>query len=331
MRPAARLIPKVGRGVGLGHLMRCLALGMKLLERGATDIAVLLPAGAAERDLVRRAGIRTETLEAERALRGDRAYVVDLELPLGEWPLRFASGPLAVAAIDDAGLALADVDLIVNPNVHADPSWYPGGSALAVGSKFALLRREFELARRRLRTTRLRGHRVVVSMGGGDAPGAIDRVLEGLADLDARVDVLLGPRSRRPIRRPNGTKTGIVIRRSPPVMAPHFLAADLAVTGGGSTLYEVAACGTPAISLSLNPSQETHARRWSELGATEYLGLVDRVSPEDLGSTVHTLLGDASRRRRMATKGRSIVDGRGTDRVATMLFRVIAHPRGIRR
>ena len=330
MQPAIRLIPRVGRGVGLGHFMRCLALGTKLRDRGASDIAFLLPPGAAESGILRRTGMEAKALEAGRVLAGDRVYVVDVELPRIEWPFRFASRPRAVVAIDDIGLDLPDVDLIVNPNVHADPVWYREGPILATGPKFAPLRREFTEARRRRRTTRERGRRVVVSMGGGDVTRWTERVLWGLGDMAGQVDVMVGPGSRGSIRKPDGPEAEIRVHHDPPRPAIHFLEADLAITGGGSTLYETAACGTPSLAISINAAQDVHARRWEELGAIRYLGPAGELTPGDVRRNTRALLADPARRRRMSRIGRSLVDGQGADRVATMLFKILAHSRAIR-
>ena len=328
MRGPIGLIPKVGPGVGLGHLMRCVALAQALQDGGASGIAILLPPRAREGAMVKKEGLETEVLRGGVSLPEESAYVVDLELPQATWPLHFGSRPRALVAIDDGGLRIADADLIVNPNLGASPEWYHGSTALAIGPRFALLRRDFQAARRRSKRIRERARRVVVSLGGSDPLNGTRGIVSALSDLDVRFEVVIGPGFRQSIRRPKGARADFRFHRSPSNTASLFLTADVAITGGGSTLYEVAACGTPTAVLSLNNAQRTHALRWHAVGAAEYAGPAAPLEPDALRACVLGLLRDPARRRALSEKSRRLVDGQGARRVATMLFRTMSHSHG---
>ena len=312
--------------MGLGHLIRCGALAMKLRARGAREILFALPPGAPERRMVSGRGLRVRTLRHNGLLPKSYAYVVDLEAPQERWPFSFASRPVALAVIDDAGLVRDGVDLIVNPNANADPSWYGQGAPLCMGPEYALLRREFETARRRPRKVSNRGRQAVVSLGGSDPGRGTERIMKALSGVDIDIDVIVGPGFLRKVEPARNTVARFRIWRNPARMASRFLSTDLAIVGGGSTLYEIAACGTPAIALSFNRTQHAHAGRLAERGVIAYLGPISELNPERLRSMSRVLLSNHALRRSMSRAGRALVDGRGTDRVATSLFEVIAHP-----
>ena len=320
MWPPIRMIPKVGPGVGLGHTVRCLALASKLRTDNARDVRFLLSSRARERQIVRRERFSVGHLEPRSTLSDQAAYVVDLDAPPASWPFGFISAPIVLAAIDDRGLIRRGVDIVVNQNVNANRNQYGPSVTTLVGPRFALLRREFELARLRTRKVRETGRRVVVTLGGSDPVGGTAGVLEALAAARFDMVAVVGPNFRHNVRPPNRSAARIRVVRNPRRMASLFQWADVAISAGGSTLYELAACGTPAITMSENTAQEEHGKSLQELGVVEYVGSADHVGDELLSITAD-LLQDRRRRREMSRSGRNLVDGHGTERVTRMLYR----------
>ncbi len=91
--------------------------------------------------------------------------------------------------------------------------------------------------------------------------------------------------------------------------------ADIAVSAGGQTVYELARTGTPAVVVAVADNQLKGAAGWDKAGAARFAG---RWDSEDLnGALTDALTGmeDPGIRQHMALAGQSLVDGKGSERI----------------
>jgi spore coat polysaccharide biosynthesis predicted glycosyltransferase SpsG len=99
------------------------------------------------------------------------------------------------------------------------------------------------------------------------------------------------------------------------------LEADLAVSAGGGTLYELAWAGCPTVAFELAPNQAPNVRALGRAGVAVSAGaagaadFLARVTEEVTG-----LLQSPSHRRALGDAGRALVDGRGAIRIAESLL-----------
>ncbi len=298
MWPPIRMIPKVGPSVGLGHTVRCLALASKLRTGKARDIRFLLSRRVPERRIIQRERFHVGQLEPRSTLDNQAIYVVDLDAPPSAWPFGFKTQPIALAAIDDRGLIRQGVDFVVNQNVNANRNQYGPGVRTLIGPRY-----------------------VIVSLGGSDPAGGTGRVLEALARGKLDIVAVVGPAFNHQVRLPIRPTARVRVVRNPRRLASLFQWSDVAISAGGSTVYELAACGTPAITVSENKAQESHGKCLQEFGVVEHVGPAERVG-EDLLQITQDLLRDRPWRTKMSRNGRKLVDGLGTERVMRMLYRV---------
>jgi len=93
--------------------------------------------------------------------------------------------------------------------------------------------------------------------------------------------------------------------------------ADLAVSAGGTTLYELCACGTPTISFSLADNQLDNVRKFADDSVIDYAGDVryDDVIKNVTGFISHYKENKVLRQER-SRKMKKFVDGQGADRIA---------------
>jgi len=98
---------------------------------------------------------------------------------------------------------------------------------------------------------------------------------------------------------------------------PELMAwADVAIGAGGSTSWELAFMGLPALVLILADHQAAIADSLQQQGVAVNLGWVGQVTEDRIAITTETLLRDATQRRKMSENGRRLVDGLGAERVA---------------
>ena len=141
------------------------------------------------------------------------------------------------------------------------------------------------------------------------------------------VSVAAGAGSREDLGVPRVTGQGPVHPFDGLVKAPLAVAqglgegmaqADLAISGGGQTLYELAALGLPAVAVCVASTQEANL---AALAAAPTLVALRRPGAGEtdwgaLRDAVHRLAADVDGRARMSAAGRALVDGCGASRAA---------------
>jgi spore coat polysaccharide biosynthesis predicted glycosyltransferase SpsG len=113
----------------------------------------------------------------------------------------------------------------------------------------------------------------------------------------------------------------LVTYRNPSDLPALMTDAAFAITGSGQTMYELAACATPAIAVEVGPDQHRNIEGLANEGFCIPVGRPsDQKFLETLGDAVNLLLEDTDRRETMAQTGQELVDGRGADRVASAIL-----------
>ena len=99
--------------------------------------------------------------------------------------------------------------------------------------------------------------------------------------------------------------------------------ADIAITAGGTTVYELCACGTPSVCYVMADNQMPNARALAREGLMLYGGDVRQGHwQEEVFVRLDRLLADAGLRKEMAAGMQRLVDGKGADRIARALWRL---------
>lgn len=321
--------------MGLGHVMRCFALAQQLRAKGA---AVRFVTRMPEQGVV--AKIEAEGCEVirlpEAAADGDDLDVVlDQVTALGARVVVMDAYDVSVAsqrAIKAAGARLVCIDdmaeghfvadVVLNQNIGARAEAYSVEpyTHLLLGPRYALLRRAFREAGNSL-SPPAEPPRVLVMMGGADPENLTARVLAGVDGVPADfvVDVVVGAAfseteslsaaARKATHRVN-------VHQEPPALPLLMKRASLAVSGAGSTCWELAYLGLPAILLLLARNQAGIAQGLHAAGFALSLGPTSPFPGSALRDALAMLVSDPDRRARMGAVGRSLVDGNGADRVA---------------
>ena len=113
----------------------------------------------------------------------------------------------------------------------------------------------------------------------------------------------------------------VVIRRNVSDLETSMQRADLAITAGGSTMYELCACGTPALSYSFADNQLGNVVQFQRDQVIDYIGDVRYVDvPDELLKLLDRYDPDAELRRQRSEKMRRVVDGKGAARIARILM-----------
>lgn len=96
--------------------------------------------------------------------------------------------------------------------------------------------------------------------------------------------------------------------------------ADMAISAGGTTLYELCACGTPTISYSFTDNQLDNAMQFQKDGLIDYAGDIrDMDIYENINMLLEKYFDDPALRIARSRKMQALVDGKGAERIVKAL------------
>lgn len=342
MNPGTLLIrADASAASGSGHVMRCLALAQGWREAGGDVVFAMAEATEAIKQRVTEENCRMAQVSgAPGSLDDLRSARVLVAAESPAWIVldgyRFDAHyqaelkslrPLLV--VDDNGLVEHySADVVANQNVHAIEAMYTRRAQhtrLLLGPQYAMLRNEFGPYRQWTREIPTTGTRVLVTMGGSDPSDFTPRILPRLAELpgDAlQVRVVVGGSASNVsvVEEVAAELMGRVqVVRDARHMAELMAWADLAIAGAGSTCWEMCLLGLPAILVVAAENQRPIARQLEVVGAALNAGPSAEVDCASLAQRAHQLLMSADTRLAMSRAARSLVDGRGRERVLDVM------------
>ena len=353
------VVTDAGPRVGLGHLMRTRAVVEALRALRPARATYVGEMGAREARLVRgwgyalrRAGggHRRGALRAALGENGRADVVIFDAYRRLEGELRLAAGAGAIVVLfDDGNLKRrpqVPVTLRIGPVLPARAAPVPPAARLRLaGPRHLCVRPEIVELRERGSKPRARGA-VVVSLGGGAAPGVGHLLWRLRTAVEARAWVVLATRrsdvgagsrqasSPHAARRRSGPgRTGALraaprlsgqvrVISEPRAAARALAAAAAAVCAAGTIAWEAACLGVPAVLWPRVANQRPIARALNGRGA-----IVCRRSA-DLPKALARMLNDRRLAARLSRRGRRMVDGRGARRVALAILRELV-PRSV--
>jgi spore coat polysaccharide biosynthesis predicted glycosyltransferase SpsG len=217
--------------------------------------------------------------------------------------------------------------MVSNGAIYAPKLEYdvPPDTHLLLGSTYAILRKEF--SQRIEREIEGAVAQVLITVGGSDSTGLTQQLIEWMLRQweNITLSVVVGPffKDREAILHTAARKPDLVrVHSNPSDMRKLMLAADLAITGGGQTTYELAATGTPAVAIATADHQLPNLLALAEAGSILYAGSIDAADLRmKVIATTGQLIDDVGKRRKMSQMGLALVDGLGADRLADAIVK----------
>jgi len=256
--------------IGFGHVSRCLALAAKL----PADWRPLLVLNPHPRGLERAAAAGVETLaepdmEALRHRRIDAVVYDSLQDDDVFFQLVREVFLGGIVGLDYQNYASPRVDVILALFCHQPK---PAGCRADIreGLEYAIIGDQFRPFRRLPPPVPERIGRALVLMGGAD-PGALTlRALEFLSGLDdpPRVDVVIGPLNPHADAARKLAWPEVAVHQNTLRLPELMAGADAAISGCGTSFFELSFLGRPALVLAQNAMERRFALHLESQGLT---------------------------------------------------------------
>ena len=327
--------------IGAGHIMRCFALAQGWQAQGGQVIFITNCKSESLQQRLMKEGFGFNPVEENSKDCPDhKASLAVLEKYLNAWvaldgyhfdetyQLRIKEMGHRLLVFDDtAHLQHYHSDVILNQNINAEYLHYSRElfTRLLLGLRYVVLRSEFLGWKGRERMFASSTRRVLVTLGGGDPDNQTLKVIRALRRIglkDLQVKVVVGaanPHSAVLESASRSCSFPIQLVRDTRNMAELMAWADLAVSAGGSTCWEMAFMGLPCVILVLAENQQGIAKGIGEAGSGVNLGWFEGVTERDILDTLSNLLSDPSRLRALSNMAKGLIDGKGRERIVSVL------------
>ena len=219
-------------------------------------------------------------------------------------------------------------DLVLNQNISANESLYSFRepyTRLLLGPRYALLRKEFWPWREWTRHVPKTASKILVTLGGSDKSNTtltVINAIKQLSTLDLEIKVVVGPSNPNILTLRNAIENAagkFHLLENVSDMAEIMAWADCAVTAGGSTCWELIFFQLPFISIVTAENQRQSVDILKKLDLTKTFSFLSSRSYNELTSEIGDVLSDWELRKKWSQKLSSIVDGKGADRVCSLL------------
>ena len=327
--------------VGAGHLMRCFALAQRWKAHAGEVTFITFCESEGLRRRLTDEGFQVISLKrtypdaldwqtTSQVLATHPGAWVVLDGyhfdPMYQGQIREAGHPLLL--IDDtAHLEHYNADIILNQNQHAERLFYScePNTRLLLGTNYTLLRSEFLIWQKWQRQIPQIARKILVTLGGADSKNVTSKVIQALAHVERKnfeAIVVVGasnPRYEELRSAIQNLQLPIELKRNVSNMAELMAWADVAVSAGGSTAWEMAFMGLPNLIVTLAENQEGIAQALHSLGVANHLGWYTQINELELANSLQDLMSNPVRRQTMSELGRQIIDGAGMDRVVSTM------------
>ena len=333
--------------IGTGHVMRSLALAQAWQERGGKVVLISHCESEALGQRIIAAGIDLIPLDKphpdpsdwsltkgvlcqlqSRDPKGNPWLVVDGYHFEAEYQKSIKEAGCKLLWIDDYGHAdHYYADLVLNQNMSADPSWYANcepSTRLLLGPRYALLRREFNRWQGWQREVSGMASTVLVTLGGADPDNVTLEVIRELKHVDVprlEVRIVIGPANphveslKKAIRDDSRLHLLMSVADMPGLMAW----AEVSISAGGSTCWELAFMGLPGILLMNAENQRGNVESLEREGIGINLGAPRDLPVARIATQLRQLMMNAEMRSRMSQRGQNLVDGNGGRRLCKIM------------
>lgn len=320
--------------IATGHIMRCLSIADAAKEHGKET--VFITADEKPLEMLQSRGYEPivlhtdwDNMEEELGVllplikrMGISKLLVD-SYQVTEKYLRTLEEHTEVFYLDDLDAFEYPVsNVICYANYYSQLSYgnYKGNTKFYLGTSYMPIRRVFQNCKPKLIKEKIEN--IMILSGGSDNYHMIENIAELFKESDIlQADIICGAfyPDFEGLKEQFAGYGNLHFYQNVSNLEEFMEKADLAISAGGTTLYELSAKGTPTISYSFADNQLKNVRQFDEDGLISYAG---DVRVDDVYGNIYRLyrkFEDSKLRKACSKKMQKVMDGQGATRIATLL------------
>ena len=342
-----------GQGIGMGHIMRCLALARefrrtgksvyfickvaegtkKMIEEGF-EVIVLDRGEDKKIDVNLEPGPNLLKEAYEMIPMIDQKKIEVLIIDTYDVSIEYFSALKTrvkkLVYIDDLKKAVHPVDMVINGNLTSEYMDYQKNSAdqlLLLGPAYNIIREEFRDLKHRKIHKQVR--HIMITTGGTDThhmtSRLLDMILSDREDLNLTIHLIIGSlfRDIADLKKIEEQDHRVILHENTAYISEIMQLADIGISAGGTTLYELAACGTPTLAFILADNQEVLVEKMDEKGYVISLGWFHEIEASRFSKQLKALINNHTQRIKMGRRAQQLVDGRGIERIVVYIDEMI--------
>jgi len=328
--------------IGTGHVMRCIALGQAWQEKGGRVVFISHCESKKLQERIIAQGFDFIYIENPHPHPSDLDKTIETLSTIhhppstNDWLVvdgyhfdsmyqkKIKEAGYRLLWIDDYGHAEHYyADIMLNQNVSAEASFYAKrepATRLLLGTRYVLLRREFRQWQGWQREIPATAKKILVTLGGGDPENVTLKVVRalkqvGISGLEAKI--VVGPTNPNlhTLQQEVDDNANLQIITNATNMPELMAWADLAVSAGGSTCWEMALLGLPNMIIFFADNQRPIAEKLHADNVALSVGWGSKLTIEDITQSLEKLIRTAPLRKIFSINSRNLVDGDGAQRV----------------
>jgi UDP-2,4-diacetamido-2,4,6-trideoxy-beta-L-altropyranose hydrolase len=340
-----------GPSIGLGHLIRCSALAFEFQNRGVeifiisrttnfikdilNDEFEIIPLKEIEQNQTKEdtwdyGNIEMQAQEIKEINEIIKKYDIDILIidsynVSDEYFIELKKIVPFLCYIDDLNKFKFSVDMIINGNVYAADLKYKShlsNMKLLLGNNYTILRNEFKNINPI--TIKEQVTSIMITLGGSDPFKLTKRIID-IINSDVilnkyQFNFIIGKGFKDKDELRKMKSTNIIFHEIKDNISDLMLNSDLAVSGGGATLYELARCGVPTIAFIIAENQEMLVEKMHSLKCIERIGWYNKVSDDEISNRIKFLVENHSKRHELHNNCLKLIDGLGAERIVNEII-----------
>jgi UDP-2,4-diacetamido-2,4,6-trideoxy-beta-L-altropyranose hydrolase len=325
--------------IGIGHLMRCLALSEELTKRGNNCFFVTKTESNELINRIMKNKVYFQKINPNATLKEDEDIVIKFSNENhidwiitdhyglnSEYIKEIKKHNFNVLSIDDTAKIHYYSDIVLNQNIGSDELKFSkeNYTNLLLGTKYVMIRNQ--LLKREDKIERKNVKKILIMLGGTDEDNLMLSIIKMLEGINNKIEffVIIGPLNpNEDLIKEYIDKLNLKFKliKSPKDMSKIYLESDIAISAGGSSCYELAYFGIPNIIISIADNQLEISKELDNQKIGIYLGTKNEITKEKLENKLKELINNGSLRQTLSKNGKKLVDGKGKVRIVEFMER----------
>lgn len=325
--------------IGIGHLIRCLALSEELMRRDHVCYFLSKIDNDELTSIIRKSKVNYQKIKTNATLQEDLEYLLNFSNGNDiDWIVtdhygintkyiqEIKQNNYKVLSVDDTAQIHYYSDIVLNQNIGSEKLKFSAEkhTKFLLGLKYAILKDQLLKKDQKIEKNKVK--KVLIMLGGTDKDNFTLKILKFLEPFSENIEftVVVGPLNpfyddiKDYVKEEN---LKIRVTKSPENMVDVYLEQDIAISAGGSSCYELAYFGIPNIIVTIADNQLRIAHELNKQNVSIYLGKKDEIKAEQLKKKFEELVNNHSLQKNMSCNGKKLVDGKGKERIVDFMER----------